>query len=275
MLPKAFQSQRVLEHLNALGVGLAMASMMASVFDLKLVLVLPTIVLGACWTRLLRSERLVTRARVRIGWLLSPFLAMLNAAVSCAITGAGYGGALKGAAVGALVGLTAGAVVWFPALIFTLLFIGTPIAWSQRLARRGLAGAERGEGIVALACLVISMFAFVIVPKPNAHHHFRWGHASPGLAVAGISVAIVAGALSLLREHRRRRFVRQIEAGELTGYRVDVTKRGKLVVRVPTGEGYRSNHLEEDLYALDEAGEAVEPAAPQAAVRRASGPNVG
>jgi hypothetical protein len=199
---------------------------------------------------------------------------MLNASVSSAIMGAGYGGNARDAATGAFLGLTVGAVVWFPALVLTLLFIGTPIAWSQRLARRGLAGAERGEGIVALACLVISLYALVAFPKPALHRHsgFKWGHASPGLAVAGIAVAIVAGALALFRAQRRRRFIQQIEAGELTGYRIDVTKRGKVVVRVATGRDYRSNHLDEDLYALDETGEAIEPVAPQKAVIQAERP---
>ena len=51
--------------------------------------------------------------------------------------------------------------------------------------------------------------------------------------------------------------MREVEKGAVAGYRVDAAPEGKVLVRVKSmGEGYRVANFEEEIYTLDEAGEA-------------------
>jgi hypothetical protein len=161
----------------------------------------------------------------------------------------------------ALLGATFGAIVWIPALLVTLALFGLPIASAQRLAKKGLAGEERGELIVGLVCAVISLVGLVI-SFDGAHF--------PGLGplleaprlfsllglVAGLATTIIAQA----RAARRRAFVTRAEAGNAPGYRIDTTDEGKVLVRiVAQGKGYRVADFEEEVFELDAEGEATRP----------------
>src|SRR5262249_2877163 len=151
--------------------------------------------------------------------------------------------------VGAIMGATIGAIFWVPALIATLLCFGVPIAWAQRLAKKGLAGEERGEWIVGLVCAVIGVVAALISLRMRADDAFA-SVAGVGMPRAFAPLGGLAGAaatgLALAREARRRRFVAEAEAGKIAGYRVDPTEEGKVLVRVVSqGKGYRVADFEE------------------------------
>lgn len=275
MIPAAFRSQRALVVLNVAAVGLALAAATAAVFAVvfssvagatALVTGLPTWIIGTGWALLLRWPKTVGKSSFRWGWVASMPLAMLNASIAAALlfatrpnVGAMHPTELL---IGALLGATIGAMFWVPALIATLVCFGLPIAHAQRLAKKGLAGEERGEWIVGLVCTVMSVAALAVsfaVDTPR------------GADLAGLSVlrafaalgALTGGAAAVLaraRAARRRAFVAEAEAGRAPGYRVDDTSEGKVLVRVVSqGEGYRVADFEEELFELDAQGEATRP----------------
>jgi hypothetical protein len=271
----AFQSLGLLRALNVLAVGLALGAGASSAFarafdDPSLGFAIAaggsTWIVGTLWAVLLRWQKAVGSTTFRWGWAASVPLAMLNASLVCSLTFGGLvgsGGGKVGPLDAMIAGATVGGICWVPALLATLLCFGAPIAWSQRLAGKGLAGEERGEWIVGVACLVVSIVAFLAAPP---HDPFVAAVTTEGrlvpitLAVAGGLLGGVATLLALAREDRRRRFVLDAEAGKIAGFRVDPTQEGKVLVRIASrGEGYRVADAEEEVFELDADGAATRP----------------
>jgi hypothetical protein len=281
-VPKPFQSLAALRNLNVAAVGLALATITAAVFGMivadsgqfglsTFVTGLPTLLIGATWAAALRWRKTLGRSAVRWGWLLSVPLAMTNAGLAAGIL-LGWDGGLGGVAMGFALGCTFGAVAWIPAMLATLVAFGVPIAWSQSLARKGLAGEERGEWIVGLSCVVLSLFGLVLA-LAGGHVSAGAEHALPHvdallapwgrrllIAMSGLGVATggVATLLARRREAARRKFVAEAEEGQVPGYRVDASPEGKVLVRVTShGEGYRVSDFREEVFALDDEGQAT------------------
>lgn len=284
VIPKPFQSLGALRNLNVAAVALSLAAVTAAIFGLfagvgqfglsTFVTGMPTLLVGALWAAALRWRRTIGRSPVRWGWLLSVPLAMTNAGLALGIL-LGWREGLSSAVMGFALGCTFGAIAWVPAMLATLLAFGVPIAWSQSLARKGLAGEERGEWLVGLTCVVLSVVGLLVAvvgsrvqPTPS----FELADVYPSLALlepvgrwllyamAGLGAA-AGGASTVLarrREAERRRFVAQAEEGQVPGYRVDASPEGKVLVRVTThGEGYRVSDFCEEVFALDDEGQAT------------------
>lgn len=273
MLPRAFQRIETLCHLNNVAVGAALAACTGIAFaamyrapGLDASTAIPTLVLATLWTRLLRSEKMFRNTSIRRGWVLSVPLAALNGAfAAAAFLGTIDGLEPRGMVMGALLGLTFGAIFWVPALLLTLVCFGAPIAWSQRLAKQGLAGGERGERVVGAVSLLFSAAALA--------GSFLWQEplrestgVAQGIAVLGIVLGAATTAIAHARERRRRAFVADAEAGKLPHYRVDPTPEGKVLVRVALQQDYRVANIDEELVLLDAEGAATEikPVAQQA-----------
>jgi hypothetical protein len=63
-------------------------------------------------------------------------------------------------------------------------------------------------------------------------------------------------AVAFLRDLQRRRFVREVEAGRVTGFRIDAAPEGKVLVRIANhGEGYRVADFVEEVAALGRDGD--------------------
>lgn len=273
MIPASFQSRRVLALLNIPAVGFALAAVTAAIFGASsnnsgtwaIVTGIPTLLLGTLWAWVLRWPKTVAKSSFRWGWVASLPLAVLNSSLAAAllfsfdrphVTAESF-------AIGAIAGATFGVIYWLPALILTLLGFGLPIAWSQKLAKKGLAGQERGEWIVGLVCALISAIGMAITFFP---HRTASQMADVGVlmthtfAVLGALTGGSAAVSALAREARRRRFVAEAEAGKMQGYRVDPTDEGKVLVRVVSqGKGYRVADFEEEIFELDAEGEATKP----------------
>jgi hypothetical protein len=265
-LPMSWRPSRLVAVANVLAVALAMAAAAASGvgivfrdFNRSAIATLSaTMILGAVWAALLRVRATVGNNGVRVGWILSLPLAALNAVaaeVVFALIERGSGGTAS-LWTAARVGLVNDAVYWLPALVIVLVLFGLPLAWSQRQASKGLSGREGGEGFVGATTALIAAVSMALVP--------RGAEVTAGGAAifATASAAIVLGALtslwSLATRVRRRRFVAQVEAGEVPRFRVDPTPEGKVLVRVNSqGEGYRVGDLDEVVEALDADGEAI------------------
>lgn len=281
-VPKPFQSLGALRNLNVAAVGLALATVTAGIFGLivadsgqfglsTFVTGMPTLVIGAVWASLLRWRKTIGRSNFRWGWLLSVPLAMLNGGLAAGIL-LGWNEGLAGFAMGFALGCTFGAFAWIPAMLATLVAFGVPIAWSQSLARKGLAGEERGEWIVGLSCVALSLFGLVVAlaggqaSAASGHTLTHWeGILEPVgrwllIALSGLGAA-AGGAATVLarrREAARRRFVAEAEEGQVLGYRVDASPEGKVLVRVTShGEGYRVSDFREEVFALDDEGQAT------------------
>lgn len=267
MIPAVFRARRAIENLNIAAVGLALGAMTAVAFSVlfnqdKMAWFTgpTTMLLGALWARLLRWPKTVGNTRLRTGWLLSIPLAALNASLAAALM-LGFDGSHfdPGSFFGGLVaGPIFGVVVWVPALILTLLFFGVPVAWSQRLAQKGLAGQERGEMVVGATSFLIAMLALVGATQRHAMQKPTGGSSLwliGAMSVAGMFCAFVAVISSAGRAARRRAFVAEVEAGRVERFRVDVTDEGKALVRVVSqGQGYRVADLEEEIAVMDREG---------------------
>lgn len=272
MIPTSFQTPRALRVLNIGAVGLALSSIVAAVIVVVFTQTglagalggLPTLLIGLLWAHLLRDPRTVGKSPIRRGWVASVPLAILNAALSAGLifnlesSSFNLGKLL----VTAIFGATLGAMVWIPALLATLLCFGLPIAWAQRLAKKGLAGEERGEWIVGLACLVMSglglLIAFGNDPSLSLRGSAIW--APRILGILGALAGATSTGLARAREARRRRFVADAEAGKIAGYRIEPTDEGKVLIRVVSqGKGYRVADFEEEVFELDAEGEATRP----------------
>lgn len=284
-LPRAFQSLSTLHALNVASVGLALAAVTSAVFArlwgwseqsgaMGVIVGLPTLIFGTLWAELLRGRATVGQSRLRWGWVASLPLAILNGAAACGLLMISDGltdgrDPLTKFLLGAVLGSTVGAIFWVPGLILTLAFFGIPIAWSQRLAEKGLAGEERGELVVGVTTTILATLALLTTwlngrMPTEGDVGVYVGHALFWLyGLGGLATGASAAALALRREARRRRFVKEVEAGNVTGFRVDEAPEGKVLVRVTSmGEGYRVANFEEAVFALDEEGEAKRATSP-------------
>lgn len=261
-----FGSTSTLRALNVLAVGLALSACTAA--SLTRVMELPglatgptTLLAGMAWASVMRSQKRVGRSSLRAGWLWSIPIAMANAAFSCAFF-------LWMAEhtpfwMGFLFGPTFGVLVWAPALLLTLAGFGLPIAWSQQLAAKGLAGEERGEAVVGILCALLAALGLLValgVPgPPEWWDQARRLQRDDGLVFAtlvggfGLVLGLASTTLAVLRDARRRAFVRRVQAGEVAGFRVDQSPAGRVLVRITElGTGYRVSNFTEELCELDE-----------------------
>jgi hypothetical protein len=211
VVPAPFRSLGTLRVLNVCAVGLALAAVTsvvsAGMLEMPLATLytgLPTWAIGTLWALVLRWPKTVGKTSFRWGWVASVPLAMLNSGLSCAFTFANMPHGME-FMVGLFLGATFGIFVWLPSLLLTLLCFGAPIASAQRLAAKGLAGEERGERMVGLACFVMSALGLALAAV------MPWAKASAGRPLAlGFAVLglLTGGASTLLahaREARRRR----------------------------------------------------------------------
>jgi hypothetical protein len=280
IVPRAFGAPRIVRGLNIAAVGLSLSAVTAGVFGAMshefsgFTTGLPTLLFGALWAYVLRSPSTVGSSRVRWGWLLSVPLAMANAGLSAGLLmGFGESGdVLPNFAVGVALGATFGIMFWGPALLLTLLAFGLPIAWAQKLAKKGLAGEERGEWIIGAVCMVLGALGLTL----SLFQHQGFGYQGERLlrtetalfaghvfqivtSLLGLLAGATATVLAQARESKRRAFVTKAEAGEIRGFRVDPTPEGKVLVRVSSqGQGYRVADFSEEVFLLDEEGRATE-----------------
>ncbi len=255
--------------LNVAAVAFALASFVLDVGNdpqrvgHALIFATPTLVLGAVWASLLRWKRTLGNGRLRVGWIASIPLAAGNAGLSAIALLPSAGRLASPSDVFSMfaLGVTFGAIIWIPALLLTLLFFGVPLAWAERRAREGLAGAERGERIVGLIAAFLGWASIGISLQTQQHYHrfepitFFDRVLFLSFAIIAIASGLSAAAIATWSDLRRRRFVREVEAGKREGYRIDPSAFGKVLVRVSSqGEGYRVADVEEELFGLDEAG---------------------
>jgi hypothetical protein len=288
-IPATFAAPKILRRLNVLAVGLSLAAVTAAVFgavshDFSGLITGPsTLVIGMIWAWILRFPYTIGKSSVRWAWLASVPLAALNGGLACTILLASppfgpWDSLLAGYAGGILFGAVFGMILWAPALVVTLTAFGLPIAWAQKLAKRGLAGEERGELIIGAICTLLALAALGLSfqqkqpPMPPT-----WANQSGivdgrrlELFSAGVvfmrvvaAVGVLAGGaatvLAASREARRRAFVARAERGEVPGFRVDATPEGKALVRVSSaGQGYRVAELTEEVVLLDDEGRATD-----------------
>jgi hypothetical protein len=272
---RAFQSLGLLGALNVAAVGLSLASVTAAAFgrifgevalSFAFATAGPTLVLGTLWAALLRSPKTVGKTSFRWGWAASMPLAMLNGALSAGFA-FGLGRSHAGSfAEMAFVGATLGAICWVPGLLVTLLCFGAPIASAQKLAKKGLAGVERGEWTVGLACAAMSAVALAMTGSRTFDQLSTEGSGLiVMLATLGGLLGATTTALAMTRELRRKRFVEEAEAGRVPGYRIEPTNEGKVLIRVEAqGKGYRVADFEEEVFELDADGTAMRPRQQQA-----------
>jgi hypothetical protein len=259
MVPPPLRTLRALRTLNVAAVGLSLGAIVGVAFqkllavDVAPVTALTTLLVGTLWAALLRSRRRVLGGRFPIGWALSPVLASANAALALgALLGSEKG--LPAALLGALFGATIGGSVWVPALLATLAIFGWPLHRARTLAERGLAGEERGEAIAGAASTFIGAVALAIEIGADGP---RSGTVCV-LGLLGLLSGATAAGLAFAREARRRAFVGRVEAGEEPGYRVDLAREGKVLVRVTSnGQGYRVADFEERIAELGAENEVI------------------
>jgi hypothetical protein len=275
VVPKSFQTLRALRVLNIAAVGLALSgvvgAVIATIFHTGHVFssargldALPTLLCGLAWAWLLRRPATVGKTSIRWGWVASIPLAMVNAGLTLAVMiTLSERVDLGKFMLAALLGATFGAMVWIPALLATLALFGLPIASAQRLAKKGLAGEERGELIVGLVCAVMSLVGLVISfegSHPPGFDAGPWIEIPRLLAFLGLVCGAGTTSIAQARAARRRAFVTDAEAGKIPGYRIDATEEGKVLVRiVAQGKGYRVADFEEEVFELDAEGEAKRP----------------
>ena len=272
MEPTPFRARRFLERLADLAIGFSLAAITAAVFAsifganegaIGLITGGPTLLFGTLWALLLRWRRTVFNGRVRVGWLASIPLAMMNGAVAAGLmlSMLDHGSKpLLSFLMGMLAGATIGVLFWGPSLLATLLFFGLPIAWGQRLAQKGLAGQERGDGIVGLTSAVIATVALALSVRAGLRDTSVWfTHA---LAAIGATLGALTMLTAWVRDRQRREFVAKVEAGEVPRFRIEPSAEGKVLVRIVSqGEGYRVADFAEEIARIDETGEVTRVAA--------------
>jgi hypothetical protein len=278
VVPSVFRRSRLAAALNVAAIGFALAAVTATLLcDMgrPLVVAGTTLLVGWPWAALSRTRRAAGKRLFRGGWwFASAALAMFNAGLA-----AGLGGrvAPTDVASGFFIGATYGVIVWGPALAATIICFGIPIARAQRLASKGLAGEDKGErlvGAVSVAVSVLGLALSVALSNALSAKSAARSHATgapdtlpterleiwfvQGCGALGLCAGATAVGLALVREGRRRRFVRRAEAGLIPDYEVRSSRDAKLLIRVARqGEGYRLGEAREEVCELDEAGAAT------------------
>lgn len=263
---RLFRARQRLEALAVAAVGVSMAAATGAVFralmgnggDGKVVwyTAVPTLVLGTLWAVLLRWRKTVGTTSLRMGWLLSVPLAALNGGLAAGLlllNDRTPAGALERFFLGMLMGTTFGAMFWIPGLVMVLMAFGAPIAWAQRQATQGLAGQERGDGMVGAASALVALCATLTVLYRT---DTKGGVAEVlGLSALGLVLGAATMALAAWRDRQRRAFVAAVEAGQVQHFRIDPSPEGKVLVRiVAQGQGYRVADFAEEVAALDRDG---------------------
>jgi len=277
----SFRSLGTLRVLNVIAVGFSLAGTTGAILgrlfskgEVGVACALSTLVFGLAWAALLRNRKTVGATKLRWGWVASVPLAAANAGTALGMLGVtSTSNAVEGFLRGAALGGTIGAIVWVPALVATLVCFGYPISWAQKRAQQGLAGEERGElvvgilsGTVALLGLALTTVLLLSPFEPSYEGAVR-DPLGPWLVIAalgfvGAASGFLAATFAKRRELVRRLFVRKVEEGAVTGYRIAESAEGKVLMRVTSmGQGYRVANFEEPLCDLDEAGEARKPLA--------------
>lgn len=275
-LPRAFRALLTLRILNVIALATSLAALTGTAFgracreaDQAVVCALTTFVFGLAWAIALRLRRKITIGithRLRVGWIASAPLAAANASTAFAIMmsylekGEDHLSFLEGLLVGTVIG----PFVWVPCLFVVLLLYGVPIAKSQSLAEKGLAGEERGERIIGLVSAVIALVAFVALSsddellwRRNSDLHRVLRPLITCLSAVGGLSGLAAAMLATYRGEVRCDFVRDVEAGAVQGFRVDTTSEGKVLTRVTSqGGGYRAATFDEEVYDLDDGTDA-------------------
>lgn len=272
MEPTPFRARRFLERLADLAIGFSLAAITAAVFAsifganegaIGLITGGPTLLFGTLWALLLRWRRTVFNGRVRVGWLASIPLAMMNGAVAAGLmlSMLDHGSKpLLNFLMGMLAGATIGVMFWGPSLLATLLFFGLPIAWGQRLAQQGLAGQERGEEFVGLTSALIAAAALALSVRAGLRDTSVWF--TQALAAIGATLGALTMLTAWVRDRQRRAFVAKVEAGEVPRFRIEPSAEGKVLVRIVSqGEGYRVADFAEEIARIDETGEVTRVAA--------------
>jgi hypothetical protein len=215
---------------------------------------------GCSWAALLDGGK--TRRAVVGRWLASVPLAMTNGALTLgSLFGLEQARSFEGSAqaffVGGLVGATAGVVVWGPALILTLLFLGLPIGVASAMAKEGLAGEDRGDAIVGLTCGALGLFTLLPLGTTRAPLPAEvWTQSAAAVLACLLAGAVVAAAI--VRRAKRRALLRDVASGRRCDYRVATTPEGRRLARVQAGAGYRVADVEEPICQLDEAGRCLQ-----------------
>lgn len=276
MVPAAFHATpRAVRALNIAAVGLALSAAAGALLEVLTDwwdgIVLPsTLIVGMIWAWTLRFPNTVGTSRLRWGWLLSIPLAALNGALTGGLFEVYQWAAYRGSAglwelperfvMGAVGGVIEVWFLWGSSLLLMLVCFGPPIAFSQRLAQSGRSGEERGELVIALFCTLVgvaSLLGISLVHPANPMDFSRAGNWLVAVSdiIAGSSVIL----LLVARERGRNAFVKRAEAGELSGFRVDPSPEGRVLVRVGCrGEGYRVADFTEEVFLLDEEGRATQ-----------------
>jgi len=278
VLARNFASEKLLAWFNVAAVASILAACTASIAGLSTLtsgwaVGVPTLIFGALWAVLLRHPSTVPRTSIRWSWFLSIPLAAVNGGLCFA--GAAFarppadiiGPAAGMPVINFVAGATVGVIVWAPALVLSFACFGAPTLWAQHLAKKGLAGKDRGERIVGAVCVGLGLIALVLACVPPLGHvlPFPFGLTSGRvfagtLAVMGMLLGGLAAALASVREHRRADFIARVEAGQVEHFRVQPTRDGKVLLRVERGgEGtYRVASYEEEICRLDDEGRAIE-----------------
>jgi hypothetical protein len=198
-------------------------------------------------------------------WLASVPLAMINAALAssmfCAIEASRLQSppevviSFVGAAVA---GATFGIVIWGPALLLTLLFLGLPIRIAQRLATGGLDGEDRGDAVVGAACTVLGLVTLLLSGQMYAGIlASAWTLRAGAILASLLGGAVVAAAV--MRRAKRRALLRDVAQGVRCDYRVATTPGGRRLERVHAdGTAYRVADVAEPVCELDEGGQCLQ-----------------
>jgi hypothetical protein len=266
-LPWGFRRRpRALAFLRVAAVGLSLASMTALALEAPLEVApmaveAPTFVVGCVWAALIGDEK---GKRRTWRWLASVPLAMINAGISCVIAatflGSGVDGPILVRSVESfLLGATFGVLIWGPALLLTLLLFGLPIETARLQSKDGLAGEDRGDAFVGLACTFYGLTTLWVTRQPtlSGPPPHTWSVVACAIlaALAGSTVAAVARA----RLVRRSWFLRDVERGLRAGYRIVETPEGRRrLTRVHVeGEAYRAAEVAESIFEIEDTSEPV------------------
>lgn len=256
MVPVVFRTPRSLATLNVGAVGLAIAAMTTAAFTMgeprthwSIIVGIPSLFVGLVWAGMLRKRETLGRSQLPLGWALSIPLAAVNGALACGLLFLSESHDIGSFFAGLFLGATFGVIAWAPGLVLVLLLFGLPIAHARRLAKRGLAGEERGERVVGIACAILAALAVVLAQTPSLLFY-----AAPAAACG-----LVATWVAHKREIARRRFVERVEANEVPGMRVEPRALGKVLLRIEnTVETYRiARQPDEELFELDDEGRAL------------------
>lgn len=233
----------------------------ADAFD-SLAPMLSTLLIASIWARVWRSPKNFEVAdHPRRALALSVPLAATNGALAFAWVGRSEGD--LGFFGGLFFGLTIGGLFWVPALVITLVLFAPPHWYAWHVARRGLAGEERGERVVGLTFGLINLCGAVLAGSlahrmPPFQSIHPWEALMRVLLAVGATTGLGAWAIGTWRERTRRSFVRAVEAGAVPQMRVHDAPEGRTLVRVvPEGHGYRASETVEALAMLDDDGAVV------------------